>query len=257
MKLRIQSVVAVLMIGACSAPVAVTSAAETVTVNARFTPEALGAPTNLSATAIFHSTTPGIQPPATKVTVYGPAGMLVDTRGAGTCTATPTRLVNVGPSACPASSRIGFGKGVVLSELASQLINGNFSLELFLAPSEHKRHVILIYVNASSPASEQQVLVAREVHGPKPYGIGITFDIPITQSLPGASLGWEEHVSLTIGAPHVAYYRTVHGKRTLVHVRGIVLPMQCPHGGFPFESEIGFADSTTAVAKTAIPCSRR
>ncbi|HEX3434930.1 MAG TPA: hypothetical protein VHT25_12820 [Solirubrobacteraceae bacterium] len=256
MKLRTRIVVAVLLICAWLLPAAVAWAAETVTVNARFTPEELGAPTNLSATATFHSTTTGPQPPATKVTVYGPAGMLVDTRGAGTCTATPARLVDVGPSACPASSRIGFGKGVVLAELASQLINGEFTLELFLAPSEHKKHVILIYVNAFTPSSEQQVLVAKEVRRPKPYGIGITFDVPITQSLPGASLGWEEHVSLTIGASHVAYYKTVHGARKLVHVRGIVLPKQCPRGGFPFESEIGFADSTATVAKTAIPCPR-
>lgn len=257
MRLRIRIAAAALVVAVWLTLATIAWGTETLKVDAGFNPDKLGAPTNLSATATFGSTMTGPQSPAVKVSVYGPAGMAVDTRGAGRCTVTPTLLLETGPSACPQSSRIGFGAGIGLFELAQELIKGHFTLEFFLAPPEHGDVVILIYANTFTPADDQKVLVAREVRGSKPYGIGISFDVPITQSLPGASLGWEEHVSLTLGASHAAYYKTVHGTRKLVHVRGIVLPERCPRGGFPIESEVGFADGTTATAKTAIPCPRR
>jgi len=239
---------------ACLIVTAVAWGAQTLTVHARFTPDRLGAPTNLSATAVFGSATPGPQPPAVKVTAYAPAGLLVDVKGAGTCTATPAALEATGPSACPASSRIGFGNGVGLFEIAHEILPGPFTLEFFLAPREHGHLVMLIYVNAVTPVSEQLALVGREVHATKPYGIGITFDIPIVHTLPGASLGWVQHVALTFGAENVAYYRTVHGRRKLLHVRGIVTPKACPRRGFPIEVQIGFADGTAARTTTTIPC---
>lgn len=232
-------------------------AAQTLTVHANFTPDRLGAPTNLSATAVFGSATPGPQPPAVKVTAYGPAGLLVDVRGAGTCTATPAKLEAIGASACPADSRIGFGSGVGLFEIAKELIQGPLTLEFFLAPSQQGHLTVLIYVNAVTPASEQLAFVGHEVRAPKPYGIGIAFDIPIVPTLPGASLGWIQHVSLTLGAGNVAYYRTIHGRRKLMHVRGLVVPKSCPRGGFPIEVQVGFADATTARTTTTVPCPHR
>jgi hypothetical protein len=253
---RIRIVATVLLVCACLIPVSVTSAAQTLRVHARFTPEKLGAPTNLSATATFGPTAAGPQPPAVKVTLYGPKGMSVDTRGAGTCTATPDALQEIGPSACPVDSRIGFGSGVGLFEIANEIIKGHFTLEFFLAPSEHGHLVMLIYVNSVAPATGQKVLVAREVQGSSPYGIGITFGVSESPTLPGALPGWEERVSLTLGATHVAYYRPVRGSRRLVHVRGIVLPKRCPRGGFPIESGVEFADGTSTISKTTVPCPR-
>lgn len=239
---------------ACLIAAAVAWGAQTLTVHASFTPDRLGSPTNLSASAVFGSAGPGPQSPAVKVTAYAPAGLLVDTRGAGTCTATPAELEATGPRACPASSRIGFGSGVGLFEIAHELVPGPLTLEFFLAPSEHGHLVVLIYVNAVTPASEQLALVGHEVRAPKPYGIGITFDIPIVPTLPGASLGWVQHVSLTFGASKIAYYRTTHGKRKLLHVRGLVTPKACPRKGFPIEVQVGFADGTATRTTTTIPC---
>lgn len=232
-------------------------AAQTLTVHASFTPDRPGAPTNLSATAVFGPDGAGPQSPAVKVTAYAPAGLLVDMRGAGTCTATAAKLEATGPSACPASSRVGFGNGVGLFEIAHELVPGPFTLEFFLAPSEHGHLAVLVYVNSVTPASEQLAFVAHEVRAPKPYGIGLAFDIPIVAALPGASLGWVQHVSLTLGASHVAYYRTIHGRRKLTHVRGIVTPKTCPRAGFPIEVQVGFADGTAARTTTAIPCPGR
>jgi hypothetical protein len=243
--------------GGCLLLAAFAWAAENVSVQASFKPNKLGAPTNLSATVTFRSATPGPQSPVTKVTAYAPAGLLVDVRGAGICNATPAKLEEAGPSACPPDSRVGFGRGVGLFEIAHELVPGPFTLEFFLAPRERGRLVMLVYVNAVTPAVEQLVLVAREVRAPKPYGLGISFDVPIVPTLPGANLGWVDHVLLSLGATNVAYYRKVHGKRTLLHVRGVIVPRTCPPGGFPIEATIGFADGTTTTVNPTIPCPRK
>ena len=256
-KPAVRIVAAALLVCACPIVAAVAWAGETLTIHASFTPNELGASTNLSATATFGSAAAGPQSPAVKVTAYGPAGMSVDTRGAGICTATAAMLQAAGPTICPANSRIGFGNGVGLFEIGKEIIPGHFTLEFFLAPSRQGQLAMLVYVNSVTPASDQKALVAREVRGPKPYGTGITFDVPTTPSLPGAGLGWEEHVSLTLGSAHVAYYRTVHGKRKLIHVRGIVLPKTCPRGGFPIEGQVGFADGTTTTTTSVVSCPRK
>lgn len=235
-------------------PVASSRAAETLSFQARFTPDQLGAPTNLSASATFGETEGAVLSPVTKVTTYGPAGMAMDVRGAGVCKVSPAMLEQLGPSACPADSRIGFGRATGLQELAHERIPGPFTLEFFLAPRQEGHLVALIYVNAVSPASEQLVLVAREVSAPKPYGLGVSFEVPIVPTIPGAPLGWVEHAFVTLGSADVAYYRTVHGHRRLFHVRGVVVPKTCPRGGFPIELQVQNADGSTAAAKTVIPC---
>jgi hypothetical protein len=47
---------------------------------------------------------------------------------------------------------------------------------------------------------------------------------------------------------------TVHGKRTLTRIKGIVLPKRCPRGGWPVASQFSFQDGSTVFAKRTIPC---
>jgi hypothetical protein len=240
-----------------AAPVSATAhAGESASIHANFTPDVLGAPTNFSATASFSSTLPGSQPPIVKVAAYGPAGMTVDVRGAGTCTVSPATLEATGPRACPANSRIGFGKATGLEELAGELIPGQFTFEFFLRPKEDGHLALMVYVEAVTPSAEQLVLVASEVRAPKPYGLGITFAVPIVPSLPGASLGWIDHLLLTLGSAHAGFREQIHGKSKLVHVRGLVAPRACPRGGFPIEGNFEFADGSTTTSKASIPCPR-
>ncbi len=241
---------------ACAALVVTVAAwaAQTLTIHTSFDPDKLGASTNLSATALFGSTVPGVPSPVRHVTAYTPAGLEVDVRGAGTCTV--AKLEAVGPSACPADSRLGFGGGVGLLELAGEIIHEPFTLEFFLGPKEGGRLVVLIYVNAVTPVSVQLVLSAKEVHGPKPYGWGVSFEIPIIPTLPGASYASVEKTFFTVGDSKVAYYKRVRGKRKLVHVRGFVVPKTCPAGGFPYEATFSFADGTANTYNGAISCPR-
>lgn len=239
---------------ACLLSAAVAWAGNALIVHATFTPDKLGAPTNLSVTGSFVSSAGEPPLPITRFTIYAPAGMAVDAHGAGTCAA--TTLERLGPSGCPANSRVGFGGGVGVLELPRETIREPYTLDFFFAPREKGHLALLVYASAVSPVQVELVVVAREVPAPKPYGIGFSVEVPLITALPGASYASVESVFATLGATNVAYYKTVHGRKTLVHLKGIVVPKTCPHGGFPSRGTVDFADGTSLTVNPTIPCPR-
>ena len=237
---------------ACLILAAVAWAAETAAVHLSFTPDKLGAPINISGTAKLTSTGEPVPSPLRNVTVYLPAGLHIDVRGAGTCTA--AKLQAGGPSACPSNSRIGFGGGTGALELAKEVISGPYTLDLFLGPKENSHLVVLVYASAVSPVSEQLVVEAKEIQAPKPYGIGFNVAIPLVPTLPEGPNGSIASIFLTFGDDNVAYYQTVHGKRKLVHVRGVVAPKTCPRGGFPYKVVTSLQDGSLLTSTGTVPC---
>lgn len=251
-RLRAQVLLIALLTCVCILLAAVALADDTLVVHESFTPDKLGEPTNLSVTAKFLSTTGTPPSPIAKLTLYAPAGLGIDARGAGTCSARVLALR--GPSGCPANSRAGFGGGVGLVELPKSVIRERYTLDFFFGPSRRGHIALLAYASAIAPVPVELVVIAREVHAPKPYGLGFSVEIPPIATLPGASLASVESAYATFGATNVAYYETVHGKRTLVHLRGMIAPKRCPLGGFPSEGKIDFADGTSLTVNPTIPC---
>jgi hypothetical protein len=240
------------LVCACLLLAAAAWAADTLTVQEAFTPDRLGAPTNLSISAQFSSTTGAPPSPITKLTLYAPGGLRVDARGASTCD--PTTLQMRGPGSCPVRSRVGFGGGVGLIELPKGDIRERFTIDFFFAPREHGHLALLAYASAIAPVAVEITVIAREVPAPKPYGLGFSVEIPPISTIPGATLASVESAFATFGSPNVAYYETVHGKRTLVHLKGVFVPKTCPRGGFPTEGTIDFADGSTLTVNPTIPC---
>lgn len=228
------------------------AAGQRLTFQARFSPDKLGASTNLALSAKLVSGTGGPPAQIKKFVLYAPAGMEIDARGAGTCAAGV--LQQSGPSGCPADSRAGFGGGVGVLELPSETIHAPYTLDFFFAPRQDGQLRLLIYASALVPASVEFILVAKQVPAPKPYGLGFSVEVPPISSFPGAADASIESAFVTVGGAHVAYYESVHGKRTLVHLRGLVVPGRCPSGGFPTEGKLDFADGTTLTVNPTIPC---
>jgi hypothetical protein len=249
---KVRVLVGVLLVCTCLLLAAVAWATNTLVVHESFTPDRPGAPTNLSITAQFLSDSGSPPSPITKLTLYAPGGLTLDTRGVGTCTA--ARLRERGPPGCPANSRAGFGGGVGVLQLPNQVIREHYTLDFFFAPREKGRLTLLAYASAVSPVAVELVVVARQVPAPKPYGLGFSVEIPPITTLPGASLASVESAFATFGATNVAYYETVKGKRTLVHLRGMIAPRKCPPGGFSSQGTIDFADGTTLTVNPTIPC---
>jgi hypothetical protein len=248
---RARILLALLVSCGCLIGAAIAWASETFTISTHFTPYELGAATNLSAKTVF-SSGGSVPTPVTNVLAYGPAGLTVNVNGAGTCA--KALLEKDGASGCPVDSRIGFGGGVGLVEIAKELIKEPFTLDFFLAPKEDGHLAFYIYVNAVSPVSIELVLTAKEVQGAKPYGLGVTIEIPPIATLPGAAYASAESAYFTFGSQHVAYFHTVNGKRQLVHVKGLILPKRCPTTGFPFKVTANFIDATHSTDTYAIPC---
>jgi hypothetical protein len=248
---RVLSVVAVACV--CLIAAAAAWAAQTLTVTAAFSPDKLGAPTNVHGTAEISSTTGALPSPVVETTVMGPPGLTVNVKGVGTCS--PAELEHtLEPSTCPKDSKAGFGGGVGEYELAGERREEPFTLNFFRAPNEEGHLVLMAFLNAVSPVSVQLVLKAQVVNEPKPYGLGFTFKVPIIETLPGASPASAKSIFITLGAPNAAYLETVNGKRKLVHVKGIVVPKKCPHGGFPYKTLIRYEDGTTNEVAGTIPC---
>lgn len=249
---KLTTVAAVLVICVCLAAAAVALATQTLMVNARFSPDKLGAPTNLSLTAKFLSSTAGPPSPITKFILYAPSGMKIDTRGAGTCTA--ATLEQRGPSGCPVNSRAGFGGGIGSLQLPTETIHAQYTLDLFFAPSEGGQLKLLVYVSVVKPAGVELVLVAKQIPASKPYGLGFSVEVPPVSTFPGAADASVESAFVTVGGSNVAYFKTVHGKRKLVSLRGIIVPRKCPAGGFLTEGTVNFADGSTLTVHPTIPC---
>jgi hypothetical protein len=253
---RFRALVATAVVSVCLLAATAAWAAETLTVTAGFSPDKLGVPTNVHGSATIGTTTGALPSPIIETTVMGPAGLAVDVKGVGTCS--PAKLkAALEPSVCPKDSKAGFGGGVGEYELAKERFKENFTLNFFRAPDEDGHLVLMAFLDAISPVSVQLVLTAQVVNEPKPYGLGFTFKVPIIETLPGASPATAESIYITLGAPNAAYFERIHGKRKLVHVKGIIVPKKCPKGGFPYKTQIGFADGTTDTQTGTIHCPPR
>ncbi len=246
--------VAILLGCVCAALVGIAWAGDTLIVKEAFTPDRLGAATNLSIAASFASSANVVPAPVSRLTLYGPAGLRVQAQGAGTCT--EAVLIQRGPAGCPANSRVGFGGGVGVLALPSGIVHEPFTLDFFFASSRHGRLRLLVYASGRSPANVELVVTAKEIRAPKPYGLGFSVEVPSISTIPGAAYASIESAFATIGSANIAYYKTVHGRRTLVHVKGLVVPGTCPPGGFPTQGTAVFADGVTFTVNPTIPCPR-
>jgi hypothetical protein len=231
-------------------------AEELVTITeAGFRPDKLGVPTNAFGSATITSTSGPVPSPITHVNVYGPAGVTLNLEGTGVCN--EEKLKNLGPQACPPNSRAGFGGGEGIYKLGNELVEEQYTIDFFLADNRPGHVALLIFLSGSRPVAVEVVFKAIVIRGPKPYGLGFSVEVPLIKVLPEASNASAKTAFLTLGAKNVAYYRNVHGKRKLFHVKGIVLPKSCPRGGWPVASQFTFEDGQTVMAKRNVPCPRK
>jgi hypothetical protein len=254
MRLGIRITVAMLVACGCAAVTAVAWAAQGLTVHASFTPDRLGAPTNLSLTAGFVAGAGEPPSPVTKFTLFAPGGLAIDLHGTSTCA--EVTLEQRGPSGCPASSRAGFGGGVGVLALPTETIREAYTLDFFFAAKAHGRLRLLVYADAVAPVAVALVVVARQIPAPARYGLGFSVEVPPISPFPGAPDASLESAFVTVGGANVAYYESVAGKRTLVHLKGLLLPKRCPSGGFPAAGIVDFADGDSTTVNSTIPCPR-
>jgi hypothetical protein len=238
--------------------VAATTAAyaqETVSIGqVSFSPDRLGAATDVFGSATIGSTNGPVPSPITHIDVFGPAGVTLDLEGSVTCN--QESLERVGASACPKNSKAGIGGGDGIYELGHEIVKEKYTVEFFLTDNRPGHTRMVIYLKGSTPVSIELYFDATIIRGPKPYGLGFSLDVPLIKVLPEASDASATSAFLSLGAHGQTFYKKVHGKRKRLPIEGIVLPGKCPHGGWPVASRFSFQDGSTVMAKRTVACPR-
>jgi hypothetical protein len=222
--------------------------AQSARIDARFTPERLGAATTVSLG--FQITAQGgVLPPLSAMQLAYPANLGLATSGLGLESCAPGELELVGPEACPPDSRMGSGSAVVEIPIGPEMVSENVQLELFAAPSPDGRLHVLVSADGLKPVLAHVVLSGVLLAG------RLSIVVPPIPSLPEAPYVAVTQLRLTLGGD-LTYYELVGGRSVPYRPSGVGLPGRCPHGGFPFAATFGFLDGSHARASTAVPCPR-
>jgi hypothetical protein len=146
------------------------------------------------------------------------------------------------------------GHGSVLAEFAigAKILQETVGIAIVRAPERNGHFALLFYANGGTPISAQIALPALLL--PAPNSGSIHIDIPPVPTFPEAPNLAVVELNATLGPLGLTYHERIHGKTTSYHPTGILLPDQCPHGGFPFTASLAFEDGTHATATTAVPC---
>lgn len=214
-----------------------------------FVPERLGAPTSVFFG--FQIMQGGLAPAALAgVELSYPRGLGLATSGLGVAACSPVRLEAIGPSGCPADSRMGYGAALVQIAFGGELVKERVSLALLAGPSPDGYLHVLVYAAGEFPVQAAVVITAVVLPG------RLVIAIPPIPSLPGAPYVAVTEMQLTLGG-RLTYYEAVKGRRVAYHPAGVGLPGACPHGGFRFAATFDFLDGEHASSQSAVACPKR
>jgi hypothetical protein len=178
-----------------------------------------------------------------KLVVYFPAGTKIDPTGFPTCTV--VKLEEAGPEGCPKQSRVADGTVGVADQIGSgEATREEGKLEIFITPGDG----VVAYANAASPISAQIIIPAHWEAAPAPYGLKLTFEIPLVDSVPGALPVSGTSLKVKAGAA------IRKGGKTYYYGR---LPAKCPKGGFPGKGEVTLEGGQNIVTELKVPCPKR
>ncbi len=230
----------VLATGAVS--VAPAHAATSAAVAATLSPDRLGANGAVNVAIGFSDPAARLPAPLRGATLRFPAGLTLEVPHLRSCSA--PRLEALGASSCPGASALGRGGAVVAAYLGSQLVVEHVSLRLFLGPLRNLQPTVEVFGEGLSPFVEQVVLDGLVFADAAPYGERLVLAIPAIATLPQQSDASISTFSLTVGANG-----RERRNRATVHV-----PSRCPPAGFPLLGEFAYADGTSGVVRSTIPC---
>jgi hypothetical protein len=246
------ALVVVLLACACS-PLAA-SAEQTVALHTSFSPNRLGASTTIGFG--FDIAGPNGAPPSPlrNVSLRLPAGInyLSTTLGLAICQ--PAVLLERGLAGCSPNSRLGFGSAFVEVPFGETSGHEIPDIQAVMGPPHDGNIVVLFYADGREPVYAQLVFQGELIAGTQTLGGSLNTAIPLVQSVTAGPPVSIVNVRTTIGPAHLTYYEHVHGRTVSFHPVGVSVPQRCPHGGFVFSATFSFADGTTTVANSTVPC---
>jgi hypothetical protein len=179
-----------------------------------------------------------------------PGNLGIATSGLGLASCGAQELQLLGPTACPADSRVGNGRAVAAVAFGPIVIHEDIALASFATPSADGYLHLAILASGDFPVSARVVLTAVLLPG------RLQITVPEVPGLAGGPNVALVAITATLGGP-LTYYERRHGENVAYRPRGIGLPDNCPRGGWRLGASLAFADGTTSRAGTVIGCPRR
>ena len=259
--------IAVLLLGCASYPAgadaarqapagAAARATRVVKLTATFSPEHLGSGTTIRVG--FQVSTPAGQAPSpvTDVELLLPPGLGIVTSDLGLETCSPSSLQRKGPAGCPVNSLMGRGSALAEVPFGSEFVDEPAIVTLFSGPFQNGHPQLLFLASGELPVLANLVFPALVLPAKAPFGGLLNTTLPLVPSVPDGPDVALVQLQTTIGAKGITYYERVKGKTISFHPRGILLPRNCPRGGFAFGARLSFQDATHASANTVVLCPR-
>ncbi len=141
--------------------------------------------------------------------------------------------------------------------IGPEIVHETAHITLLRAPTQNGHLALLFYAAGEVPVWAPVTLSGLLLPAPAPFGGRIDINVPLITSLPGAPDVAVVKLRSTIGPEHLTYYERLHRHRVGYHPKGILLPDNCPHGGFPFAATFTFLDGSHTNAHTTVPCPTR
>jgi hypothetical protein len=231
-------------------------AAPTVKLKVTFEPNRIGARTTILFGFDIAGPRGAAPSPITSLDLRLPAHMGIATTTLGQANCYPAALIREGLRGCSENARLGFGDAVAVVPVPGDPVTERASLTALMGPPAPNRLEVLFYAEGLTPVFATLVFPGVVVDDSDPFGDRINTSIPLVPS-------WTEgpdvaltHFSSTIGPLHLTYHRQVNGKRLAYQPHGIIIPRNCPRGGFPFGAILSFQDGTSTTTTARVSCPR-
>lgn len=215
----------------------------TATIAPTLSPDRAGAKGALQLTIRYASGEAGIALPLRRAVLRFPAGLGVEIPHLRSCS--PTRLRTLGPKACPPQSLLGRGHAVAEAQAGSQIVSEGIELTLFVGPFHNLQPTFEILGQGYTPFDERVVLSGSVLPDNPPYGEDLVLSVPQIPTLPLEPEASIVSLSLTVGTAK---------SRHPASANTVVVPSNCPAGGFPFAAEFTYANGSTGSALANAPC---
>jgi hypothetical protein len=138
---------------------------------------------------------------------------------------------------------LGTGNAFVEIPLGKEAAHETANIQMLMGPSRGGALVVLFYAQALNPIPAELVFQGELMTGSEVLGGSLAIAVPLIASIPDA-----------LPVSILTYYRRAHGRRVAFHPSGIAIPTRCPAGGFTFSGNFSFADGTSVVAQSTVPC---
>jgi hypothetical protein len=252
----------VLVLGGCltsgpaGAAPATTSRSST-SISAAFVPDKLGAPATVELGFRLGQSGDGLPRPLVGVDFLMPAGVDLSTSELGLATCDRRTLVSAGAEGCQPEAVMGYGKAVILTPDAVEALVEPVGLTVVMAPPVDRQTTLLFYASGDSPVIAQMEFSGELGESSGVYGPEIGTTIPLIAGLPGEPDARVVRMHSSIGSKRLTYYKRVHGAKVAYTPKGMLVPHDCPVGGFPFAANFEYADGSRETVSTKVPCPSR